>query len=186
MRDPNQTTYGPTSGSVSGWAGEVIALVVLIMALTGHQSIETVRVLIATVLAAALIWAFMLRSRVVLRADGVLLRNAFVDTFVPYGRIERVIVRTVTYLFADNKKYVGTGVGRKVRDMVRRQVAGTQPTRPRTSLTNSQVADFMEERILERVKEASPGEGRVSRHPAWLEIAVCAVLAIALILAFVL
>ncbi|WP_310964459.1 hypothetical protein [Nocardioides terrisoli] len=182
-----EPSLGPTSGSVSGWLGECIVVIVIIMAVTGGGGLPMARVVIGALLVAVLIWAFLLRSRVVLRDDGILLRNVFSDTSVPYGLVDRVTVRSVTHVFVGERRYVGVGVGRSRRAMTRQTpTRGTEPDTPRTRLAGSDLPDFLEQQVAVRLKDATPGEGVVRRRWAWPEIAVTGVLAVVFVVTLLL
>lgn len=186
--------------------GEALVVAVIVLTATEHSGVILGRVVTGGLLIGVLIWAFLLRSRVALRHDGILLRNAFVDTLVPYGLIDKVLVRTVTHVFVGKKKYVGTGVGRTVRAMSRPERprgrggrwqwllerstpgSGSEPaaTRPVTRLASSDLPDFLEQQADLRIKAALPGEGTVRRFWAWPEIGATAVLAVAFLLSMLL
>jgi hypothetical protein len=211
--EPGQDlALGPTSGLLSGWIGEGIVLAVVATSLIDHRDLDGARLILGALLGGALVWAFLLRSRVVLRPSEVLLRNAYVDTAVPYTLIDRFVVRSVTHVFvhlgddADGaggkeKKYVGSGVGRAARSMMRRPrevpgkssgtpggmlgAAGTAPT-PAPKKGSADVADFLEEQVADRRRRARdwPGApeaagGEVRRTVAWPEVVVSVVFAVA-------
>jgi hypothetical protein len=189
---------GPTSGLLSGWLGEGIVVAVVATSLIDHRDLDGVRLILGALLGGALVWSFLLRSRVVLRAGDVLLRNAYVDTAVPYTLIDRFVVRSVTHVFVGSgrddedeghqKKYVASAVGRSARSMMRKPrvpgtSAGPTPT-PRDRTTD--VATFLEEQVADRRQRARnwPGApegagGEVRRSIAWPEAVVTLVLAIA-------
>jgi hypothetical protein len=183
---------GPTSGLLSGWIGEGIVLAVVATTLIDHRDLDGLRLILGALLGGALVWSFLLRSRVVLRASDVLLRNAYADTAVPYTLIDRFVVRSVTHVFVGEKKYVGSGVGRSARSMMRRpRVQGGSTTEPPTMAArkgSADLADFVEEQVADRRQRARdwPGapEGRggpVERRIAWPEVAASAVLAVAFV-----
>jgi hypothetical protein len=185
-----KTSFGPTSGMVSGSIGLVMLAVVLVMAVFQHHTIGGLRIALAALLGGVLVWAFLLRSRVVLRPETVELRNAFRDHLVPYRLIDGVQIRAVTCLFVGEKKYIGAGVGHPVKTVVRR-ASGQQPNEPdpvrRGQLPPSAVPDFLEQQIRERVRLAAPDPGaHVITRLAWLEAAATVILAGALVLTFVL
>jgi hypothetical protein len=193
---------GPTSGLVTGWIGEAFVLVLVISTLVDHRDLDGLRVALGALLGGALVWSFLLRSRVVLRSGDLLLRNAYVDTAVPYTLIDRFVVRSVTHVGVGSKRYVASSVGRSSRSMMRRgrgagATAGTGggplvnpatepvPTRARDTLD---VADFLEEQVADRRRRARdwPGApegagGEVRRMVAWPEVAVSAALAVAFV-----
>lgn len=181
-----EPVFGPTSGAVSGVLGEAGVVVALALALMASDGVVMLRIAACALLCGVLVWAYLLRPRVVLRAEGVLLRNALLDTAVPYSLIDRVVIRSTTNVFVGRKKYVGLGVGRGMREMVRPPAVGPGPaaSRPRTEITNRQIPDFVEDQIRERTKECAEGGPAVRRLPAWPEIIACVVLGVAVVVSF--
>jgi hypothetical protein len=170
-----------------------IVLAVVATTLIDHRDRDGLRLILGALLGAALVWSFLLRSRVVLRAGDVLLRNAYVDTVVPYTSIDRCVVRSVTHVFVTGekgeRKYVASAVGRSARSMMRKprapgaSAAATSPT-PRDHTTD--VATFLEEQVADRRHRARDwpdapegAGGEVRRTIAWPETVVTLVLAVA-------
>jgi hypothetical protein len=182
-----EPALGPTSGTVSGWFGIVLGLVVLVVAMTDSTFGDTVPLVLGALLLITLVWTVLLRPRVVLRRDGMLLRNAFLDVEVPYGLIDRVTVRSATHVFVGRKRYVGTAVGRSTLRMVRDERRGARGLRdvvPPDAVANADnLPDFLENRVAERLRDASRGEGTVRRHIAWPELALAVALGLALVVA---
>ena len=170
--------FGPTSGAATGWSGLVICAVVIASAAFMAHSLTGVRLILGALLAAVLIWCFLLRSRVILEPETVVLRNAFMEHAVPYGLIDALAIKTVTCVYVGEKRYVGAGVGHTVRALVRRSLPHREapPPLPRGQLNAAAIPDFVEARIRERMRLASRGEGRVTRRFATAEIAALLVL----------
>jgi hypothetical protein len=194
-----EPSFGPTSGTVSGWLGEGLVVFVIGLMLVEERTLDGLRVCVGAALAGVVLWTMLLRPRVVLRREALLLRNGYLDTLVPYGLVDTFTVRAVTNVWVGKKRYVGTAVGRSVRSMVRARPprgGGVMSTgfgsarllpveepeqKQRTTLSSSQLPDFLEERVRERMHEAASGEGVVRRLPAWPEIAATAVLLVAFV-----
>ncbi|MGN6251960.1 MAG: hypothetical protein ACTHNS_09140 [Marmoricola sp.] len=187
IRTVDEPAFGPTSGTVSGWFGIVLALVVLVVALTDPTFGDTVPLVLGALLAISLVWAVLLRPRVVLRRGALLLRNGFLDTAVPYGLIDRVTVRSATHVFVGERRYVGNAVGRSTLRMVRDE---RRPSRDRVPpgdvAVGGNLPDFLEQQVADRIRDAARGEGRVQRSVAWPEVAAVVALAAALALALAL
>lgn len=192
LRRPGASTLveepalGPTSGTVSGWFGIVLGLVVLVVALTDRSFGDTPVLVSASLLGIALVWTLLLRPRIVLRRDAMVLRNGFVDHVVPWGLVDGVTVRSVTHVHVGERRYVGTAVGRSTLRMVRdeRQArAGSETVAPGAVAVGANLPDFLEARVAERLRDASRGEGRVRRLIAWPEVVLVALPAVALVIA---
>jgi hypothetical protein len=203
--EARELALGPTSGLLTGWIGEAIAAAVALTGVLEHHGLESVRVVLGALLGGALVWSFLLRSRVVLRTSEVLLRNVYVDTAIPYTLVDRFVVRSVTHVFVGGKRYVGSGVGRSARSMIRKPRArgafggvsgGLLDAAPAASTAtkrgSADVADFLEEQVADRVGRARDwagapvaAGGEVRRSVAWPELAVTVVLAAAFVVSLV-
>jgi hypothetical protein len=201
---------GPTSGLLSGWVGIGIVLAIVATTLIDHRDLDGLRLILGALLGGALVWSFLLRSRVVLRSGDVLLRNAYVDTVVPYTAIDRCVVRSVTHVFVTGekgeRKYVASAVGRSARSMMRKPRAPGASTATgggmlgapamATSATRkvtADVADFLEEQVADRRHRARDWpdapegiSGEVRRTIAWPETVVTVVLAVAFVVSMLL
>lgn len=194
--------FRPTSGTALGWTGVVLATVGLVTALVGDHTRGGTRFALAAAIFGLLVYCFMLRPRVVIRRTELELRNPFGSWHVPLAGIRSVVVRAVTRVYTDDRRYDGVAVGRPVRSMVRgkhgRQVSVGIPglgasritedesaTRvPRGQLDTDMVADFVVEQILlaaDRARTAPEAAGTTTRSWAWPELTALAVLAAALV-----
>jgi hypothetical protein len=206
--------YGPTSGAVTGVLGLLICGAVAVLAALEGTGVVRVRLVVGALLAALLIWAYLLRPRVVLdeAAGTVLLRNAFLDHRVALVAIRDVRIRAVTVVTTDDGRFTGIGVGRTLRKKVRRatpaplgglfggfrgpvsgDVFGTAPAPVSTRPTDLPLADLVADQVLAAADRArtlaprtpssveAPAAGRV---PALAELVLLAILAGALVVAF--
>lgn len=180
-------SLGPTSGTVPGWLGLVIVAVVLVTILLSQRTGGGLLLALCTLLAGVLVWAVLLRPRVVVGEEELELRNAFVSRHIPYSAIESIDVRTATLVRAGGRRYVGAGVGRSVRTMVR---AGTPAERTPMKTKPGQlgtegVPDFLLARVRDK-RAATGGPGAATGGPvrtsyAVPEAAAAAVLALAVL-----
>jgi hypothetical protein len=118
--------YTPTTGTVSGWTGLVIAGAFVLAVLLGDWSVGSVRYAVAALIFALLMWCYMLRPRVVIGGSEVELRNPFSSWHVPLVDVRSVEVRAVTMLTTEERRYDGVAVGRPARTLLR---GGQQRTR---------------------------------------------------------
>ncbi|MCW2756918.1 MAG: hypothetical protein JWO46_664 [Nocardioidaceae bacterium] len=202
--NPDVRTFPPTSGTVAGWAGLVVAVVLVIVVFRESPTQSGVRVLCGALLFAVLTFAFMLRPRVRTRDDDLVLVNPFEDIVVPVSAMTSLQVRSATFVYVGKKRYVGVAVGRKVRSMVtpRAETGGAtgfgvglgfgsrKIDRYTASVTGVQpqqkdsVPDLLEdwaraEIAMARAQGALPGA--VRRQPAWWLIGLAALAAVALV-----
>ncbi|MCW2782422.1 MAG: hypothetical protein JWR35_2871 [Marmoricola sp.] len=204
MRKPGRAlpvqSYGPTSGTISGVLGLVLVSVIGVSVLIDDHGIGGVRTALLMALAGVLIWAFLLRPRIMIKPPAVVLRNAFIDQTIPLDQVEQIVIRAFTVLRVNGKRYVGVAVGHPVRKLGRgggnvqvgnagrrgiRMNSGMGPA-PTTKSRNTTVnmPDFVEERLRDAVaheKLGAPSEGHVVRSWAVPELAVLAVLAVAFV-----
>jgi hypothetical protein len=111
--------YTPTTGTVSGWTGLVIAGAFVLAVLLGDWSVGSARYAVAALIFALLMWCYMLRPRVVIGGSEVELRNPFSSWHVPLVDVRSVEVRAVTMLTTDERRYDGVAVGRPARTLLR-------------------------------------------------------------------
>lgn len=194
--------FKPTSGLYSGWLGIALAALVLVTVLLDDHSLRGARFALGATIFGLLMWAFMLRPRVVVGATEVELRNPFTSWHVPLVDVRRVEVRAVTMVHTDERRYDGVAVGRPVRTLVRGRtvpqrslgVPGLGANRisegaaasqmPKGELDDNGVADFLVEQILAaaaRAREVSSGPGTPRRSWAWAELVALGALVAALV-----
>lgn len=113
--------FGPTSGLITGTLGLLGCAVAMVAVLVDDVSTGSIRVALGIGTVGVLVWAYLLRPRIIVESGGtLLLRNAFADWRVPLAGIKVVGVRAVTTVkTADGGRYEGVAVGRKIRSMVR-------------------------------------------------------------------
>lgn len=193
--------FRPTSGTAVGWAGVVLALIALGSVVAGDHTLGGVRFGLASGIFGLLVYCFMLRPRVVIRRADLELRNPFGSWHVPLAGVRAVVVRAVTRVHTDERRFDGVAVGRPVRSMMRGQqvrqrtvgVPGLGASRytedasasqmPRGQLDADMVADFLVEQVLlaaDRAREAGRPAGTPTRSWAWPELTVLGVLVVSL------
>ena len=193
--------YTPTSGTVSGWIGLVIAGAFLVAVLAGDRSVGGARYAFAALIFALLLWCYMLRPRVVVGGSDVELRNPFSSWHVPLVDVRSVEVRAVTMVTTDARRYDGVAVGRPARTLLRggQQRARFMSTPGRTmrlpnepeatrlqrgQLDANAVADLVVEQVLfaaGQARERGETSRPATRTWAALELAGLVALAVALV-----
>jgi len=113
--------YGPTSGTVTGIVGLVVCALVIGLVAAGDLTSGSVRVALGAAGAAVLVWAYLLRPRIVLEAGGatLVLRNPLSTWRLPLDSVRVVGVRAVTTVKTDDARYDAVAVGYPVRKLVR-------------------------------------------------------------------
>ena len=199
----SEQQYGPTAGTVSGWIGLVLSVVVGVGVLFSGYDRESLRIALGAALAAGLIWTVMLRPRIIVRLPGtLLLRNPLSTWEIPLAVVEVVSVRAITRVAVGERTYDGVAVGRPIRPprtsvigglsgLGGRRMPAPEGTTKKSSIqasasTPNAIADLMTEQILaaaDRARETrQPAEG-IRRHWAVPELAVIGAALIGLVVA---
>jgi hypothetical protein len=196
--------YGPTSGGISGVLGLVVSAVLIASSFAGGITLAGVRFGLAAALGGVLVWAYLLRPRIVIESGGhtLLLRNPFVDIRIPIATVRVVAVKAVTSVTTeDERRYDAVAVGYSVRNIVRGQrtvarivdrpigLGMSEPTqRPAAAhLPDQPVQQLMTEQILaaaDRARDARAPGGPAKRSPAMLELLLAVGLAAGLVATF--
>lgn len=188
--------FRPTSGRVSGALAMLVAgLVVAVAVLDGEGGFGP-RIATAAVLGGTLAWASMLRPRVLLGGDQLVLRNMVETVRIPLAAVEELVVRQVLAVRAGDRRYVSPAVGRPLRKVVRNKPVQHDPARPPTEVP---YADYVEQRIRRRAEDARSAAGvrrgstdqvalaaGVRREPAVLPIALLVLATLAFVASFLL
>lgn len=188
--------FHPTSGTIVGWLGVGCGAVMLVLStgvLAGGFSVPG---FVGGLLLAAAAWIAMLRPRVGLTADEVVMRGMFSTTRLPLAGVESVVVRQVLAVWVGGRRHVCAAVGHTYRDIARarRHVHGEPALVARSTdpIYADHVASMITEKAAEARREAgidkrSPDQAamaaRVRRTWAWPEIAGVAALAVVLAVA---
>lgn len=197
----DEPIYTPTSGTMSGWVGLGITVIVLAAVLVDDRTLHGLRYAVAALVFGVLVWSFLLRPRVVVGARELELRNPFSSWHVPLAGVRVVEVRAVTRVSTDDRTYEGVAVGRPARSLLR---GGQQRTRfldtpgrsirlpdepeatrrQRGQLDANAVADLLVEQVLyaaDRARES--GEAPAPARHTWAvpELAALAVLVTGLV-----
>ena len=209
--DPDSVrSFRPTSGTAVGWTGVALATVGLVTALVGDHTLGGARFALAAAVFGLLVHCFMLRPRLVIGRTDLELRNPFASWHVPLAGVRRVVVRAVTRVYTDERRFDGVAVGRPARSLARGRPARqdtigvpgfgasrlTQPAEstrlPKGQLDADMTADFVVEQILyaaDRARAASPvpeagphAPSGPARTWAWPELVLLVVLVVGLVL----
>jgi hypothetical protein len=177
MTDQPIERFRPTSGRFSGYLGLACAAVVLVLAALSWGSHQAVGVVIATLVAAVLVWAALLRPALWLTPDELVMRGIFHTDHLPLGAISRVAVGQVLAVNAHGKRYVSPVIGHSLRSSLRSRPGARTPAKTPSAADSYQV--FVEERILHRATEHRELHGdddlAVRRTIAWPELAAVGV-----------
>lgn len=191
--------FSVTSGRVVGVLAVATAAGVVVATVLDAQGRPSYLTIALAVFFGAAAWAAMLRPRVELDESRLVLRNMLETVALPLEAIESVAVRQVLVVFAGDKRYTSSAVGRTRRQLHRDGrptsspggMMGILPALPSTpekpETAKSSYGLFVEERIRSRVSDAlarqgvkarSPEQARftdgIERRPAYVELVVLA------------
>ena len=178
--------FRPTSGRFTGIVLVSSSLVVVGLALLRPDEVLP-EVGVGALVVAVLAWMVALRPRVSLVGEKLELRGAVDTVEIPLAAIEELAVRQLLALRAGDKRYTSTAVGRTRRQLVK---AKNEPdkvadpdTDPHARVAAPSYAQFVEERIRQRMDDARAASGirrgspeqvalgaGVRRQVAWPEI----------------
>ncbi|KAJ1684400.1 hypothetical protein LUZ63_020155 [Rhynchospora breviuscula] len=198
-----------TSGTVTGWLGLVLVAVGLYVVAVETSGLATVRGVLALLLVGVLVHAYLMRPRVSIADDDLVLVNPLSTVRVPLQRVRHVTVRSITKVTTQERAYSGIGVGRTMRQMVRPSSEGVVPTpgswggrflggngvglggQTSSRSRSTDTADLLEDtvaRAVLQVRDARAGQEPVPvrRQPALLDLVPGVVLAVALVVALLL
>lgn len=150
-------SFGPTSGHVTGWAGVVVAVVTAVLLAVQERSAGSVGVSALLLAAGVLLWCFLLRPRVLVGEERLVLRNALSEWDLPLAQVEGVVVRQTTAVATPERTYQGIGVGRPLRKVIkadRRDAAGADVPEAGTETPHGDVPDLLVQQVLARAEDA--------------------------------
>ena len=191
--------FGPTSGVVSGFVGLLLAAATVGYVAVVEPTPTGLKVALGAVLFAALTWAVVLRPRVLVVDDRVVLRNAFRDTHVPLAAVEHVTLGQALTVWAGGERHQCLGVSRSGRAQIRaqRRQAAASAYGAEEAVAAAAAHDLQQETYaVRRLRELAHGAQRLAgdgdspqpvRHTwAWPEVAAVTVTGVAFALGLLL
>lgn len=202
--------FRPTNGRVMGVLGLVLCAGVVVVLAVSESPRVVVSGVLGCALAALFLWMALLRPHVSASRTHLRMQNLFERVAIPLASIDTVVVRRYLLVRSGGRKYICPAISRPLRRTVRQEThwGGQQMMSPGVSEEALQAVlktdvkdrdelsypDFVEQRIqaLAADDRARRGIGarseeeyalgsQVERHPAWLELGVLAVLAVAFV-----
>lgn len=103
--------FGPSTGLVSGWAGVVLAVAVLVLVAVGVHSVVGVRIGLGALFTAIVLWVTQLRPRLTAYPDVLQMRGCLRDTAVPFALIDDVALGQTLNVWVGERRFVCIGIG---------------------------------------------------------------------------
>lgn len=177
--------FKPTSGMLLGTVGIVVAGLVVVLVVLTERSVGGLRTALVAALVGLLVWMVLLRPRVRVYADTLVLRNMTSDVHVPLASVDSVAVRHALIVRVDDERYSCPGIGKSTRSMVRPEGRGP------SLLSGSQdyvrfVETTLEDLARSARRDAKGEQPPVRRQWAVPELAAAGLFVGALVLSFVL
>ena len=180
MDSNSDEDFPPTNGRVSGVLTAVIGVLAIVLAVAEGGGVLLPGVAFG-VFFVGIAWSALLRPRVSVRGDDLVLRNMLDTVTVPLAAVEEVVVRQYLAVRAGERRFTSPAVGRPRRQMAREDRAGGGSD---VLLQEGRAFGlFVQERIRNRATEARErlgirvGSGeqdalaaQVRRQPAVLEL----------------
>lgn len=169
------TQWFHASGRFTGLLAELMALLVIVFGLIEGTPVAVV---LGAVLFGLLAYVAMLRPRIGIRGQRLVLRDMIATQELPLASIDSARVGRYFRASVDGKDYTSSAITRSLRQAMRR--------RPGQSLaeTGGNYVDLVEEQVQSSIEiaQASGWErGPVTRTWAWTEIGLIAAVAIAFV-----
>jgi hypothetical protein len=196
--------FAPTSGRIVGVIGLLLAAAIVGFGLVDRDSGIADWLIALAALAGVLVWAAVLRPRVSLVGAHLELRNMLETVSIPLAAIEEMALRQLLAVRVGDKRFLCPALGRSRRQLRGRPafgsgaVAGRLRSKPADTRTSVDYADFVEQRIRQRMEDERAARGirpgsaeqlalasEVRRQRAWPEIVALAVLAVAVVVTVV-
>ena len=133
--------FKPTTGILVGYVGLVVAAVTLGYSAFFVHSVVGLRLSIAAVLAAVIIWVTQLRPRVTAYVETLRLLGSLRDAHIPYTLIDEVTLGQTLNVWVGEKRYVCIGIGQSFGADVRRRAKKQKQT---SLLGTSRTQEFSE------------------------------------------
>lgn len=114
--------FKPTSGLVVGWAGILLAVLVIGYVVLQERSVDGLRLGLGVALAGAVVHVTQIRPRATAYARHVRLHGQLSDTYIPYVAVNQVALGQTLNVYVGRKRFVCAGVGRKVGFEMRQRV----------------------------------------------------------------
>jgi hypothetical protein len=146
--------FKPTTGLFIGYAGLVVAAVTLGYSAFFVHSVVGLRLAIAAVLAAVIIWVTQLRPRVTAYVGSLHLLGSVRDAHLPYTLIDEVTLGQTLNVWVGETRYVCIGIGQSFGADVRARAKKQKQT---SLLGTSRTQEFSE-----KAEKAAPDQTAMS------------------------
>lgn len=113
--------FKPTTGTFIGWSGVLLAAFAVGYVALNVHTVVGLRVALAAVLAAVVIWVSQLRPRVTAYTTYLDLKGSLRDVRVPYVLVDEVTMAQTLNVWVAGRRYVCIGIGKSLAADVRQR-----------------------------------------------------------------
>ena len=178
------TRFRPSGGTLSGYVGIGLVLVLGGYVVLSEPSVGSVRVALGLAILALLFWVSLVRPRANVHPETLVIRNMFRDAHIPLAAIDLVGVRQTLDVWVDDKRYTCIGIGHTLRD-VRRIDRSTAGAPPRATGYPGLVAARIES-LAQAARYDATEPGPVRHEWAWPEVVLLAALVVGFVVSLLL
>src|SRR6476660_8673857 len=133
--------FKPTTGGFVGYLGLGVAAFTVVYCAVSVHTVIGLRVALAAVFAALVIWVTQLRPRATAYQRDLVLSGSIRDVRLPYVAIEDVSVTQMLNVFAEGRRYVCVGIGKGI---VSDMKARAKKEKERSKLGSGRLREFSE------------------------------------------
>ena len=182
MVDEAPRVFGPNNGRFLGWLALIVGIVTLgLLVADGVEADDAAPAAIVS-LAMVLAWAMLLRPALRFEGDDLVLRQAFSDVVVPLSVVEFASIRLFMVISTPERTLRSTAFSRTRRQLVKRDAGkiAVNPHKDYTDLVEQQINHLAEDARARRAPA-----GPITRTPAWVELVLVGLLAVAVVVLLV-
>ena len=117
--DAKVERFEPTGGRVLGVIALVAAVAAVVIGIVDRNHGYPMSVVLGAVVFGILVWAAMLRPRVWVTEEQLVMRNMLHTVRIPLAAIEQVAVRQVLAVSAGEQRFVSPAIGRSFRQTMK-------------------------------------------------------------------
>ena len=119
--------FKPTSGTIVGYAGLVLAAATLVYVVVDVRSVVGLRIGLGAVFFGLVVWVTQLRPRATAYHHHVVLKNSVRDSHVPFVDVDEITLGQTLNLWVDGQRYTCIGIGQSIREEIKSYRKREQP-----------------------------------------------------------
>jgi hypothetical protein len=121
--------FKPTTGVFAGWSGLLVAGFAIVYVALGVHTVVGLRIALAAVFAAVVVWVTQLRPRVTAYPDRLRMLGALRDAELPYVLVDEVDLGQTLNVWVGDRRFrcigIGRSLGKDIRASAKKQRQGS-------------------------------------------------------------